>query len=1249
MESSDFISTSDMSTTNNTENETIQDMSAVRAHTNINGSTLGNMEIQMDNYDEDRTNINNANKFCWKRLSNPSGPQPRPRHGHRAINIKELMVVFGGGNEGIVDELHVYNSVTNQWFVPAMRGEVPPGCAAYGFVVVGTRMFVFGGMIEYGKYSNELYELQATKWEWRKMQPELPDNMPAPCPRLGHSFTIVGDRIFLFGGLANESDDPKNNIPKYLNDLYILETRGVHSHNGKWIMPKTYGESPPPRESHTGVAFTSKKSNKLHLLIYGGMSGCRLGDLWLLEVDSMTWSKPRTRGPAPLPRSLHSATMICNKMYVFGGWVPLLINDSKSTTEREWKCTNTLAVLNLDSMTWENVTVDSVDEDVPRARAGHCAVGIQSRLYVWSGRDGYRKAWNNQVRVCCKDLWYLEVTKPLYAVKVGLVRASTHALELCWTATTFATAYELQTQKIEPVTMAAKVVTPSYAPSACATTVPSSQNPVNGMTTSIQPSPTMSSNKHQKIYNTALPTVTLQQSTVKVSTNALIQQQAQPQTHQPQQQPHMQGSTIYIAQQVQQSQQISQINAKILASSPSIVENTMPTPRIINAAAPAIVNSSTPVSGSGGVISATLVNVSQQQPSVSMINNNITTILQKYRPNTVVSRTSAITAPIATGSAAISCTQVNAGTNSLRVVSAASTPVTTTAQTNTVRIVSGNAGQTLRLATTQASGNTTTILKTAQNTSANMTGQVQNTAIANSGTSIGTATTIGGKQYILQKPLTLGTNVQFQLVKTSTGGVAVQTLPKINLKNTNTAGAPTVGTQQTATGQIVTASQTVVSNVVSQTQQQFIATVGAGTNANCITSIATNVSTGQQKPIVSGNLVKLVSPHTVSGGKLIMKNSNILQVGKVSSNVAGKPAFVITNKQGHQLTNQQIIIVTTGSALRTISTSNVVSQAGACNIVSIVGSTSTTATAVAHRNVVATQSGVKMIRGVTSTTGRPITLTLPSATTQLSQQHLTGQQHQQKINVQAANIHQKTITLGGKAVTVQMAANPNITGLTKTVTIVGSSSGHTQPQTIVTSGIAGNTGSKLVVLPANTTIANKGFVNILNTTGVNNSGGNTLQRSITLASKNIMGTTNSQVGFATHINSNGSNEPTVAITALTDSNYTEGDTMDDIIEQLDGATDVFGKTIDTNSEDIDCEAETLELNYNQNQVVEMYEDFEEVGITSLNETRDSTNIRVSTRRKPEFAIECMRVPNAVVINSESPHIQTVYTQKCLSK
>ena len=53
-------------------------------------------------------------------------------------------------------------------------------------------------------------------------------------------------------------------------------------------------------------------------------------------------------GLPPLPRSLHSATVIGNRMFVFGGWVPLVMDDVKfATHEKEWKCTNTLASLNL--------------------------------------------------------------------------------------------------------------------------------------------------------------------------------------------------------------------------------------------------------------------------------------------------------------------------------------------------------------------------------------------------------------------------------------------------------------------------------------------------------------------------------------------------------------------------------------------------------------------------------------------------------------------------------------------------------------------------------------------------------------------------------------------------------------------------------------------------------------------------------------------------------------------------------------
>jgi len=387
------------------------------------------------------------------------------------------MIVFGGGNEGIVDELHVYNTSTNQWFVPAVRGDIPPGCAAYGFICDGTRILVFGGMVEYGKYSNELYELQASRWEWKRLKPKSPKSGPPPCPRLGHSFTLLGNKGYLFGGLANDSEDPKNNIPRYLNDLYTLELRPATSQLS-WDLPSIVGVPPPPRESHSAASYALKDGRRPRLFIYGGMSGCRLGDLWMLDVECMAWVQPTISGMPPLPRSLHSATVVGHRMFVFGGWVPLVMDDVKvATHEKEWKCTNTLASLNLETMAWEPLAMEVFEDALPRARAGHCSVSINSRLYIWSGRDGYRKAWNNQV--CFKDLWFLETEKPPAPSRVQLVRASTNTLEVSWGSVPTADAYLLQLQKYElpPASSSATTSTPAPAPVPAIPATPTTPTP----------------------------------------------------------------------------------------------------------------------------------------------------------------------------------------------------------------------------------------------------------------------------------------------------------------------------------------------------------------------------------------------------------------------------------------------------------------------------------------------------------------------------------------------------------------------------------------------------------------------------------------------------------------------------------------------------------------------------------------------------------------------------------------------------
>ena len=119
-------------------------------------------------------------------------------------------------------------------------------------------------------------------------------------------------------------------------------------------------------------------------------------------------------------------------MIIFGGWIPLVLDENKNNTnaEKEWKCTNTIGSLNVDTMSWEVLGTDVFEDSLPRARAGHSSVQINSRVFVWSGRDGYRKAWNNQV--CCKDLWFLETDVPAAPGKVTLVKPTTNSLEVIW-------------------------------------------------------------------------------------------------------------------------------------------------------------------------------------------------------------------------------------------------------------------------------------------------------------------------------------------------------------------------------------------------------------------------------------------------------------------------------------------------------------------------------------------------------------------------------------------------------------------------------------------------------------------------------------------------------------------------------------------------------------------------------------------------------------------------------------------------
>eukprot|EP01018_Ginkgo_biloba_P005369 Gb_14812 [translate_table: standard] len=94
-----------------------------------------------------------------------------------------------------------------------------------------------------------------------------------PEPKFSHTATVVGKRIYIFGGDQGDS---------LSNDVQIVDTL-----TGKWIIPMVLGTRPSPRRGHLAVFLNNDR-----ILILGGGSVPN-DNIWFLEVDTafVKWQK----------------------------------------------------------------------------------------------------------------------------------------------------------------------------------------------------------------------------------------------------------------------------------------------------------------------------------------------------------------------------------------------------------------------------------------------------------------------------------------------------------------------------------------------------------------------------------------------------------------------------------------------------------------------------------------------------------------------------------------------------------------------------------------------------------------------------------------------------------------------------------------------------------------------------------------------------------------------------------------------
>ncbi|KAI8393341.1 uncharacterized protein BYT42DRAFT_487417 [Radiomyces spectabilis] len=174
-----------------------------------------------------------------------------------------------------------------------------------------------------------------------------------------------------------------------------------------WSRAITYGRGPSrPLRAHTANLIGEQ------LYVFGGcdIKSC-FNSLYILDMDTLTWSKPRVSGQIPPPCRAHSCTVVdkdlasgkrSTHLYVFGGGDgPNYFNDLYILNIGMYETTKPLSVaeafetvfishystISVDTLTWSKPPMEGT---IPSPRRAHATCLWNDKIIVVGGGDGAR-------------------------------------------------------------------------------------------------------------------------------------------------------------------------------------------------------------------------------------------------------------------------------------------------------------------------------------------------------------------------------------------------------------------------------------------------------------------------------------------------------------------------------------------------------------------------------------------------------------------------------------------------------------------------------------------------------------------------------------------------------------------------------------------------------------------------------------------------------------------------------------------
>lgn len=210
--------------------------------------------------------------------------------------------------------------------------------------------------------------------------------------RVNHAAVAIGDRIYSFGGYCTgvnyETTTPM--------DVHVLDTVSL-----RWqLIQLEEPESPSipyQRYGHTAVTYDE------NAFIWGGRNdkdgACNV--LYGFSSSTHSWFKPTVLGTIPNARDGHSACVINNKMFVFGGY--------EEETDR---FSNEIFCLDFSTFTWSLVV--PCQGEPARWRDFHTATGVGNLMYIFGGRSDHGGNIYTNNEVYCNKLQIFDTLNRLW-------------------------------------------------------------------------------------------------------------------------------------------------------------------------------------------------------------------------------------------------------------------------------------------------------------------------------------------------------------------------------------------------------------------------------------------------------------------------------------------------------------------------------------------------------------------------------------------------------------------------------------------------------------------------------------------------------------------------------------------------------------------------------------------------------------------------------------------------------------------